>query len=141
MKSRALVFASIPLFMLAWRSDAQTHVRVSEGEVSSRADASRLTTRIRGLTPELRRRVKIGGDSAQRIAMSDYDWQGRVLSVELDEEDARTFWDVRITPDSSNRLVVRYLVDAMTGGVLGIKEFPATRATLNRRKHRRMGSG
>jgi len=139
MKSRVLVFASIPLLVLAWRSDAQSRERMSGGEVSSRAD--RLTKRIRGLTPELRGRVNIGGDSAQRIAMSDYDWQGRVLSVELDEEDARTFWDVRIAPDSSDRLVVRYLVDARTGGVLGIKEFPATRTTLNRRKHRGTGSG
>ena len=101
-------------------------VTVSGGDVA-RVDASRLSTRIPGVDAALRARVQVSGDSAQRIAMSDFDWRGRVSSVEIDEEDTRVYWDVKIVPDSSAQTIVRYRVDAGTGGILDIREFSGIR--------------
>lgn len=44
-------------------------------------------------------------------------------SIEIDEEDARLYWDVKIIPDSVRRTIVRYRVDAVSGGILSIREF------------------
>jgi uncharacterized membrane protein YkoI len=118
------------------RSDAQSTVRVSGGDVTrasiARPDQSRLSTRILGVDAERRERITVSGDSAQRIAMNDYEWHGRVSSVEFDEEDARLFWDVKIVPDSSQYTIVRYRVDATSGGILGIKEFGGVRGLAKR---------
>jgi uncharacterized membrane protein YkoI len=110
----------------------QTRVTVSGGDVAGRAESSRLTTRIPGVSAEYAARVRIGGDSAQRIAMSDFAWRGRVSSVEIDEEDARVYWDVKIVPDSSQQTIVRYRVDALSGGILGIREFTGIRGLARR---------
>jgi uncharacterized membrane protein YkoI len=112
------------LLGLATSARAQS-VRVATGEVvrTSRPDDSRLSTRIPGVDLQQRDNVHVSGDSAQRIAMADYGWRGRVLSVEVDEDDARVFWDVKIVPDSSRDTVVRYRVDAGNGGILGVREF------------------
>jgi uncharacterized membrane protein YkoI len=109
-----------------------TRVTVSSGEVASRVDASRLTTRIPGVSAEYAARVRIGGDSAQRIALGDFAWRGRVTSIEIDEEDARVYWDVKIVPDSSQQTIVRYRVDASSGGILGIREFTGVRGLARR---------
>lgn len=100
-------------------------VTVSGGDVSRPGvpDPARLSSRIPGLTAEYAGRVRVGGDSAQRIAISDFAWRGRVTSVEIDEEDARVYWDVKIVPDSLERTIVRYRVDAVSGGILSIREF------------------
>src|SRR5688572_742632 len=119
MRAVALVMA----LATATRVDAQrTRVTVSGGEVS-RVDSGRLSPRIPGVEAELRGRVRVGGDSAQIIALTDFDWRGRVSSVEIDEEDTRVFWDVKIVPDSSRQTIIRYRIDAGTGGIIGIKEF------------------
>lgn len=106
-----------------------TRITLSGGEVvePARKDASRLATRIPGVEPELRGRVMVGGDSAQRIAIADFDWRGRVISVEFDHENDRLFWDVKIVPDSTRQTIVRYRVDAASGGILGIREFTGIR--------------
>jgi hypothetical protein len=137
MKSRVL--AALALVALASRSEAQTTARVFGGEVSrtgARADAARLATRIPGVEGEQRTRIQVSGDSAQRLAMNDFGWNGRVSSVEFDEEDARLFWDVKIVPDTSQKTIIRYRVDAATGGILGIKEFTGIRG-LARRSERK----
>jgi uncharacterized membrane protein YkoI len=128
---------TLALLAVANRSDAQSKVRSSsDGEVTSasvdRVDVSRLATRIPGVEPELRVRILVSGDSAQRIAMSDYEWHGRVSSVEIDEEDARLFWDVKIVPDTSRATIVRYRIDATNGGILSIKEFRGIRGLVRR---------
>jgi uncharacterized membrane protein YkoI len=127
MKARLILACT--LLLVAKQSQAQTSV--SAGEVSrartGAADTARLATRIPGVEAELRARVRVGGDSAQRIAMSDFDWRGRVISVEFDEEDARLFWDVKIVPDTSRQTIVRYRVDAGSGGILAIREFGGIR--------------
>lgn len=131
MKARILLILVVLMVALAKRSDAQSRARVSGGEVTrssaARTDLSRLSSRILGLDAERRGRIQVSGDSAQRIAMNDYDWNGRVSSVEFDEEDAREFWDVKIVPDSSQQTIVRYRVDALSGGILSIKEFSGIR--------------
>ena len=96
----------------------------SGGEV-----VSRMAARVPGVTHEQRARLRVAGDSAQRIALQDYAWKGRVVSVEIDEQDTRLFWDVKIEPDGNPRVIIRYRVDATNGGILGIKEF----ATSSRR--------
>lgn len=120
-------FALILFSLAASNADAQKTMMLSGGEVARAgdrsADAERLASRIPGVDAGLRARVHIGGDSAQRIAIRDFEWRGRVASVEFDEEDDRVFWDVKIVPDTSARTIVRYRVDAATGGILGIKEF------------------
>ncbi|HJQ21239.1 MAG TPA: hypothetical protein VJ867_12895 [Gemmatimonadaceae bacterium] len=124
----------VAIVAIAKRSDAQI-VRESGGDVAhgkAHVDASRLTTRIPGVDAEMRDRVRVSGDSAQRIAISDFDWQGRVASVEVDEEDARVFWDVKIVPDTNARMIVRYRVDAATGGVMNIREFTGLRGLAKR---------
>ena len=110
-------------------SGAQANrVTLSGGEVTlSRVDAARLAERIPGVPPAVRGRVTVSGDSAQRVAMEDFDWRGRVMSVEFDIEDARLFWDVKIIPDSTRQTIVRYRVDAGTGGILNIREFTGIR--------------
>lgn len=111
-------------------------VNVSGGDVARaapRADASRLATRIPGIDAELRARLQVGGDSAQRVAMNDFAWKGRVSSLEIDEEDARVFWDVKIVPDSGQQTIVRYRVDAMTGAIMGVKQFTGVRGLPTRR--------
>lgn len=134
MKTRMLLLVAVALLVIVKRSDAQT-VRESGGEVTgskARADATRLSTRIPGVDGELRARVRVGGDSAQRIALSDFGWRGRVSSVEIDEEDSRVFWDVKIVPDTNVRTIVRYRVDAGTGGIMSIKEFTGLRGLARR---------
>lgn len=91
----------------------------SGGEV-----VSRTTSRVPGVPSEYKARLRITGDSAQRIALDDFAWKGRVVAVDIDEQDARVFWDVKIAPDSDTRMIVRYRVDAGSGGILGIREFP-----------------
>jgi uncharacterized membrane protein YkoI len=109
----------------------QKRVTIAGGEVARnlavRADLSRLSSRIPGVDAETRARIRVSGDSAQRIAIADYDWKGRVHSVEVDEEDSRLFWDVKIIPDTSSQTIVRYRVDAATGGILSIREFGGVR--------------
>jgi len=102
---------------------ARTHVASGEVVRAARPDDSRLSARIPGVDPQLHDNVHISGDSAQRIAMTDYGWRGRVLSVEIDQEDARVFWDVKVVPDSTRDTVVRYRIDAGNGGILDIREF------------------
>src|SRR5688572_13962682 len=113
----------------------RARVNVSGGEVerTPREDASRLATRIPGIDAELRARLQVGGDSAQRIAMNDFAWKGRVSSVEIDEEDTRVFWDVKIVPDSAQQTIVRYRVDATNGAILGVKQFTGVRGLIIRK--------
>lgn len=124
---KAYLLLALAVLPLAKRSDAQSKVRISEGEVtrssSPRSDPSRLASRIPGVDAERSGRIRVSGDSAQRIALSDCAWKGRVSSVEIDEEDARVFWDVKIVPDTSQMTIVRYRIDATNGGIMGIKEF------------------
>ena len=134
---KAYVLIALAGMIAAKRSDAQSNVRIrgeAAGEVThaSHARAARLATRIPGIDSVLRARIQISGDSAQRIAMNDFEWSGRVTSVEIDEDDARIFWDVKIAPDSSDQTLVRYRVDAVTGGILGIREFTGIRGLVRR---------
>lgn len=109
----------------------RARVTISGGDVASsgalRRDASRLAPKIPGVTAELRARLRVSGDSAQRIALDDFNWLGRVSSVEVDEQDARLFWDVKIVPDSTRTTIVRYRIDATNGGILDIREFTGVR--------------
>lgn len=127
MKGRPILLVMLlALLVPAKRSEAQGVVRQSDGSLArgyTRADAMRLFGRLPGLSSELRARIRVSGDSAQRIALSDFEWKGRVNSVEIDEEDSRLYWDVKIVPDSIARTVVRYRVDAVSGGILSIREF------------------
>jgi uncharacterized membrane protein YkoI len=122
---------TLALIALAKDSQAQGIARFSGGEVTRSStpvtDLSRLSKRIPGVEPDQRGRVLVGGDSAQRIAMNDFEWRGRVSSVEVDEQDARLFWDIKIVPDASPQTIVRYRVDAGTGGILNIREFTGIR--------------
>ena len=115
----------------------RARVTVSGGDVEStrtlRKDASRLAAKIPGVTAELRARLRITGDSAQRIALDDFHWRGRVSSVEVDEQDSRLFWDVKIVPDSTRTTIVRYRIDATNGGILDIREFTGVRGLVPRR--------
>jgi len=125
------------LLMLTRTVAAQTRVSASGGDVARRmtsADVARLATRIPGMDAEQRARTRVTGDSAQRIALGDFDWRGRVSSVEYDEEDARLFWDIKIVPDSSQTTIIRYRIDALTGGILDIKEFTGVRGLARGRK-------
>jgi uncharacterized membrane protein YkoI len=128
---KACLVLTLAVLTLAKRSDAQSKMRVSDGDVTrssvARPDPSRLATRIPGVDVERRGQILVNGDSAQRIAMNDFEWRGRVSSVEFDEEDARLFWDVKIVPDTSQQTIVRYRVDAASGGIMGIKEFSGIR--------------
>jgi len=130
----ALLLIAVAIALVAKRSDAQI-VRESAGEVSgvrARPDPSRLASRIPGVAWELRARVRVSGDSAQRIALADFEWRGRVSSVEIDEEDGRVFWDVKLLPDANLQTIVRYRVDAATGGIMSIKEFTGLRGLARR---------
>lgn len=121
--------------LAAMAAYAQTKVNVSGGDVTSsarRGDAGRLTRRITGSDPQQLERSRVSGDSAQRIAMTDYEWRGRVMSVEFDSADSRVFWDVKIIPDSSTTTIVRYRVDAGGGGILDIREFGGIRGLPRR---------
>jgi hypothetical protein len=123
-----IAFVMLLLTLGAVSLQAQRTVYTSGGEVSrGRVDATRLSRRIPSVDADRRARVLVGGDSAQRIAMTDFAWRGRVASVELDEEDARVFWDIKIIPDSSSTTIVRYRVDARGGGIMGIREFGGLR--------------
>jgi uncharacterized membrane protein YkoI len=136
MKTSVLLTLAVGALALTSPADAQTTTRVFGGEVSrantARVDVSRLANRIPGVDAERRARIRVGGDSAQRIAMNDFGWSGRVSSVEIDEEDSRIFWDVKIVPDTSQQTIVRYRVDAAAGGILAIKEFSGIRGLARR---------
>jgi uncharacterized membrane protein YkoI len=130
---KALILFILALVAVAPPVAAQgTRVTMSGGDVAL-TDASRLATRIPGMDAELRARVRVTGDSAQRIALDDFHWKGRVSSVEIDEEDARTYWDVKIVPDSSHQTIIRYRVDALSGGIMSIKEFSGVRGLAKRK--------
>lgn len=126
----ALVVALLP-FAGEQALAQRTRVTISGGEVASsgapRRDASRLASKISGVTAGLRARLRITGDSAQRIALDDFGWRGRVRSVDVDEQDSRLFWDVKIVPDSMQTTIVRYRIDASNGGILDIREFTGIR--------------
>ena len=53
-------------------------------------------------------------------------------SIEIDEEDSRVFWDVKILPDANLQTIVRYRVDAANGGIMSIKEFTGLRGLARR---------
>jgi hypothetical protein len=110
------------LVLLASTAAAQTTVSYSTGSVARAPDPRRLATQVPVPDASRRERARVSGDSAQRLAMHDMDWRGRVLSVELDE-DERLYWDVKIAPDSAPRTILRYRVDAGTAGIIGIREF------------------
>jgi uncharacterized membrane protein YkoI len=131
MKTRSLVVLAFSALAAPAAAQA-TRVTISGGDVAL-TDASRLAARIPGIDAELRARVRVSGDSAQRIALDDFDWKGRVTSVEIDEEDARTYWDVKIIPDSTHQTIVRYRVDALSGGIMSIKEFTGVRGLAKRK--------
>jgi hypothetical protein len=122
-----LLLAAAPL-------QAQARTTLSGGAVARPADARRLATQIPVLDPARRERARVTGDSAQRVAMDDFDWRGRVVSVELDENDERVYWDVKIVPDTAPRTVLRYRVDAFTAGILGIREFTDVAVLAPRRR-------
>jgi uncharacterized membrane protein YkoI len=128
MKARILV--TLALVAIGNQSEAQTSMRFSGGEVSrssTRVDVTRLSPRVPGVDGALREQIHVSGDSAQRIAMNDFEWRGKVSSIEFDAADARVFWDVKIVPDTSQQTIVRYRVDATNGGILDIKEFSGVR--------------
>src|SRR5688572_12968579 len=75
-----LVLAAAPL-------SAQARVSFSGGEVARAADVRRLTRQVPIPDAARRERARVSGDSAQRVAMDDFAWRGRVVSVELDESD------------------------------------------------------
>lgn len=124
--SIALVVALVTLAAQDARAQ-RTRVSVSGGEVASKAsfrrETWRLAAHVPGLAADVRARLRISGDSAQRIALDDFGWRGRVSSLEIDEQDARLFWDVKIVPDSTRGTIVRYRIDGATGGILDIREF------------------
>lgn len=125
----ARMVLALALLTSAEFAGAQNKMYVAGGDVTRGVgDRARLASRIPGVEAERRARVRVEGDSAQRLAMNDFEWRGRVSSVEIDEEDARVFWDVKIVPDSNQQMIVRYRVDAATGGILDIKEFHGIRA-------------
>jgi hypothetical protein len=125
----ACLLLAFALLASAELAEAQSKMYVSSGDVTRNiGDRARLASRIPGVDPDRRARVRVEGDSAQRLAMNDFEWRGRVSSVEIDEEDARVFWDVKIVPDTNPDMIVRYRVDASTGGILDIKEFHGIRA-------------
>lgn len=129
----------VALLTLAKRSEAQGVVRHSDGEIArtaatTRVDAGRLVSGTPSISGELRARIRVSADSAQRIAMSDFDWKGRVGAVTIDEEDSRLYWDVKIVPDSIAGTVVRYRVDATNGGILSISEFTGIRGLVKKQK-------
>ena len=144
----------LPLALLALAPPAaaqRSRVTVSSGEVvhwrgtretrrTEAADRTRFAPRVPGLTPELAARLKVDADSAQRIALDDFDWRGRVGSIEVDEEDARLYWDVKIVPDSTSGTILRYRVDAVSGGILGIREFTGVRGLARAKTSRVPGS-
>lgn len=126
MKPQTLLPLALAL-LLSERAHAQrTRVNVSDGDVTTVrvvVDPARLAPSIPGVPGEALPRVRVRGDSAQRIALDDFEWRGRVASLEFDEEDARVFWDVKIIPDARRGTIVRYRVDAASGGIIEIKEF------------------
>jgi len=125
-----LAFAAAPL-------GAQARVTFSGGEVGGApraVDVRRLAERVPVPDATRRERARVSGDSAQRVAMHDFDWRGRVVSVELDEDAERVYWDVKIVPDTAPRTVLRYRVDAGTAGILGIREFTDVAALTPRRR-------
>ena len=132
---KTLAFVTLALLVMTARRASAQRVMVSKGEVSrpGRVDTTRLVSRIPGVEDELRARMRVSGDSAQRIAMHDFEWKGRVSSVEIDEDDARVYWDVKIVPDTSAQMIVRYRVDATNGGILSIKEFTGIPGLARRR--------
>jgi uncharacterized membrane protein YkoI len=133
MKARIVLTLALML-VVARRLSAQRTQAVSDGDVSrARADRARLAAVIPGVDPQWRPRVRVEGDSAQRLAMAHFDWRGRVSSVEIDEEGSRLYWDVKIVPDSTRETIVRYRVDAASGGILSIKEFTGIRGLARRR--------
>jgi len=121
--------------LLAAPVSAQKKAFQAGGEVTSRparADLSRLTQRVSPGESALHGTVRVGADSAQRIAMTDFEWRGRVMSVEFDAADTRLFWDVKILPDNAPETVVRYRVDAVAGGIMDIREFTGIRGLRKR---------
>jgi hypothetical protein len=133
MKARIVLTLALTL-VVAGRLSGQRTPAVSDGDVSrARSDPGRLAAVIPGVHPEWRARVRVTGDSAQRLAMAHFDWRGRVSSVEIDEEGARLYWDVKIVPDSTHETIVRYRVDATSGGILSIREFTGIRGLARRR--------
>lgn len=130
-----LVLTALAVLVTSPAGAQRTRVNVSNGDVAlapRRGDIGRLAPRIPGIAAELAARIRVGGDSAQRIALEDFGWNGRVSSLELDEEDTRLFWDVKIVPDATRETLVRYRVDATSGGIIEIKEFTGIRGLARR---------
>ena len=128
------VVTATVLLLAAAPLQAQARITLSGGEAARTADARRLATQIPVLDASRRERARVTGDSAQRVAMDDFDWRGRVVSVELDENDERVYWDIKIVPDTAPRTVLRYRVDAFTAGILGIREFTDVAVLAPRRR-------
>lgn len=136
MNSRSVLTLALVTLVVTPLRAQQPRVHHSGGEVAAsrptRGDVTRLAAKIPGIGADVKARIQVSGDSAQRVAMNDFEWRGRVSSIEIDEEDRRLFWDVKIVPDSTRETIVRYRIDATSGGVLSIKEFTGIRGLARR---------
>ena len=132
MKARTLVLAVVLVVPATVRAQVQ-RVQFAAGDVALESGArDRLAPRVPAVPELLRPRVLVSGDSAQRLALVDFDWRGHALSVELDEGDGRVFWDVKVVPDRTRGTIVRYRVDATVGGIIDIREFHGVRGIAGR---------
>jgi hypothetical protein len=135
MKPLILLLLAVSVLPGERLSAQRARVTISGGDVVPGrrvVDSARLAPRIPGVPADAAARIRVGGDSAQRIALDDFGWKGRVSSVEIDEADARVFWDIKIVPDSLRATIVRYRVDAASGGIIEIKEFTGIRGLARR---------
>lgn len=132
MQARTLVLAVMLVVPGALRAQVK-RVQLAGGDVAlDRGTRERLASRVPAVPEGMRARVLVSGDSAQRLALGDFDWRGHALSVELDDADGRVFWDVKIVPDRTRGTIVRYRVDATVGGIISIREFHGIRGVAGR---------
>ena len=78
------------------------------------------------VSPSLANSVKISGDSAMAIARRNADW-GEVSSAELNTEDKRLVYDVKVLNKSKRATQVR--IDAMSGEIVENKQYGGLKAT------------
>lgn len=97
-------------------------------------EAARQTTKIK-IKHDLDAQAAISADSAQAIALAQV--KGRVSSGELENENGRLVYNLRVLHDEGRNRISLVTIDANTGAIVGNKQLGGLRARARHESERK----
>ncbi len=111
-----------------------THHVMRDTAMTRTHEAARQTTKIK-IKNNLDAQAAISADSAQAIALAQV--KGRVSSGELENENGRLVYNLRVLHDEGRNRISLLTIDANTGEVVGNKQLGGLRARARHESERR----